>query len=423
MNSKEGKQLSIFDVLGISSKETHKEFGSDELQKFIEKLERAKEIAKNKEVAEQRKKEREEAERRAREEKERKEAHIKEVTCMDLPLDWYNAFNSDVRTQGIHAESISDGLILSISNLGKVDIEYISSVTGADYKTVIGALKGSIYQNPDTWGECFYKGWETAEEYLSGNLMRKWKTATAANKEYNGYFADNIKAIEKLLPPIVATKDIYITLGSPWVPADIIDDFIVHLFGNPFNYVHCSDYDNKALSEITVAIDDMYDTVYFDELGITQLFIDEAHNFKNVPLETKANMVLGINRSGSKRCQDMMDKVRMVQKSNDGKGVVFATGTPITNSITDAYIMQQYLQSGELGMLDLQNFDNLIRIDNYLDSLEEHLDKLKLSLERLKEKEHDIRLELSKEEGFTDKIEMYKKKVEELDKKLGVDKK
>ncbi|MDG5474004.1 hypothetical protein P6709_20075, partial [Jeotgalibacillus sp. ET6] len=66
---------------------------------------------------------------------------------------------------------------------------------------------------------------------------------------------------------------------------------------------------NKALSEIAVAIDDMYDTVYFDELGITRLFIDEAHNFKNVPLETKANNVLGINSSGSKRCQDMMDKV------------------------------------------------------------------------------------------------------------------
>lgn len=56
----------------------------------------------------------------------------------------------------------------------------------------------------------------------------------------------------------------------------------------------------------------------------------------------------------------MMDKVHMVQKKNDGKGIVFATGTPITNSITDAYIMQQYLQSGELGMLDLQNFDSWI---------------------------------------------------------------
>lgn len=103
---------------------------------------------------------------------------------------------------------------------------------------------------------------------------------------------------------------------------------------------------------MALAIDDMYDTIYFDELGITRLFVDEAHNFKNVPFETKANKVLGIGNSGSKRCRDMMDKVHMVQKKNGGKGVVLATGTPITNSITDAYIMQQYLQSGELAMLD-----------------------------------------------------------------------
>lgn len=113
----------------------------------------------------------------------------------------------------------------------------------------------------------------------------------------------------------------------------------------------------KALSEMTLAMDDMYNTIYFDELGITRLFVDEAHNFKNVPFETKANKVLGISSGGSKKCQDMMDKVHMVQKKNDGKGVVLATGTPITNSITDAYIMQQYLQSGELAMLDLQSFD------------------------------------------------------------------
>lgn len=113
----------------------------------------------------------------------------------------------------------------------------------------------------------------------------------------------------------------------------------------------------KALSEMALAMDDMYDTVYFDELGISRLFVDEAHNFKNVPFETKANKVLGISGSGSKRCQDMMDKVHMVQKKNGGKGVVLATGTPITNSITDAYIMQQYLQNGELAMLDLQSFD------------------------------------------------------------------
>lgn len=66
---------------------------------------------------------------------------------------------------------------------------------------------------------------------------------------------------------------------------------------------------------------------------------------------------------------------------------------------------------------------NLIRIDNYLDSLEDHLSKLMLNLEKLREKEKDIRFELSKDESYTDQIETYKNKVKKLDKKLGVDKK
>lgn len=642
------EQMSIFGIMNLLDN-TENTLSSDDISKIIDKLSDAKRKKESIEAKKRRQEERERREREAREAKERKEAHIREVTSMDLPFDWENVFNQDVRTQGVHADSISDGLMYSLSNLGRVDIEYISSITGEDYKTIICALKGSIYQNPETWGECFYKGWETSEEYLSGNMIRKWKAAKEADKEYNGYFAENIKAIEKVIPPTVATNDIYITLGSPWVPADIIDDFILHLFGDPFKHgwscynqdvimeswktihdeitgtweipcksrynhsvsvsntygtdklealhilektlnmqtiavkdkiccatnasgvksvinkaetaaaiekqqklikefqkwvweddarkerlerifennfscirrrifdgsflrfpdmstqinlypyqkdavariiftpntllahdvgagktyvmiaaamemrrmglseknmfvvpnnivgqwknifhemypsadilcvdpksfapskresvlerIRDNDFDgiiiayscfeqiplskgyyqnllideqkhiaeiagkknkatsrlkkkqeavSKALSELSVAMDDLYNGVYFDDLGITRLFVDEAHNFKNVPFETKTNNVLGINSSGSKRCQDMMDKVHMIQKKNDGKGVVLATGTPITNSITDAYIMQRYLQSGELSMLDLQSFDSWI---------------------------------------------------------------
>lgn len=574
------------------------------------------------------------------------EQHIESVTCMDLPLDWDNLYDADVRAQGVHTESISDALVICLNTLGMVDIEYISSITGADYKTVICALKGSIYQNPDTWGECFFMGWETAEEYLSGNLMNKWKVAKEANEYYSGYFEDNVKAIEKVIPAPVATKDIYVTLGSPWVPTDVIDDFISYLLGEgdrrkkysiyrdfsfcrvvhdeitgtweipnksyykyewgvtnvfgtekigalhiiertlnmktvsvteevlapdgkstrrvinrpetiaaiekqkliirefrdwvwkdeerkkrlekifeekyscvrrrnfdgsflefpdmsdniqlysyqknavarilfspntllahdvgagktyvmiaagqelrrmglskknmyvvPNNIVgqwrdiYLSMYPNanllcvepkmfrpdkrqnviesirddefdaiiiayscfeqiplskdfyiedlreqlkyindtiarkgrttsklirkketltKKLGELSVCPDETKDMVCFDKLGITRLFVDEAHNFKNIPIETKTNNVLGISSAGSKKCKDMLDKVHLIQKNNDGKGIVFATGTPITNSITDAYVMQQYLQSGELQLLDLQSFDSWI---------------------------------------------------------------
>ena len=627
------EQLTLDDILKKDL--SADSLSSENLSKIIIELQKAKQKAKKREQALKIEKQK----RREREEQAEKEAHIKEVTRMDLPLDWENAFTGDSRTQGVHTESIPDALIMSLSNLGRVDIEYISSVTGEDCKAVICALKGSIYQNPDTWGECFYKGWETADEYLSGNLMRKWHTAQKANAEYKGYFEDNIRALKKILPDTVATKDIYITLGSPWVPIDIIDDFITHILNlKNYSYIgtkhdeltgtweipHKSDYRyrcsiaathtygtsrmpalymlertlnmktvavtdeiichtnasgkkriinksetvlalekqkkmikafqrwvwkddkrkerleiifennfscvrrrifdgsfldfptmspsvnlyphqknavarilfspntllahtvgsgktyimiaasmelkrmglsqknlyvvpnnivgqweklfsvmypdakllcvepktfiptkreavleqirdedfdgiimayscfeqislskyfymeqlqetldkisalasntnkatsklerkkeavRKALSTLELAMDNMYDTVYFDELGITRLFVDEAHNYKNVPIETKVDKVLGISSKGSKKCQDMMDKVRLVQKQNNGGGVVMATGTPITNSITDAFVMQKYLQSGELGMLDLQSFDSWI---------------------------------------------------------------
>lgn len=570
-------------------------------------------------------------------------------TSLDLALDWNEMFDMEDSLHGTHTDSLADALILSLSTRGRVDMDYIVSVAGVDYYTAINTLRGSIYQNPETWEESITDGWETADEYLSGNLMRKWKAAKEANEIYNGYFSDNLAAIEKVLPPTVAARDIYVTLGSPWVPADIIDDFISHLFGSvPYLYffgsggwqvldgyktkhdeltgtweiphksrynhsisvrqtygtdkmealvilehtlnmktavvtkeIDCptnksgkkrvidraetvaaiekqqklmqafqnwvwtdearkhrlteifenkfscvrrrvfdgsflefptmsdaiklypyqkdavarilftpntllahdvgagktyvmvaagqelrrmglskknlyvvpnniigqwrdiflmmypeanilcvdpkiftpdkrdavlkrmrdEDFDgiiiayscfeqiplsrkyyirelreekqrleerikqkanvsgklkrmrdkvSEQLGELSVAPDDTYNSVYFDELGITRMFVDEAHNFKNVPIQTKTNMVLGINSAGSKKCKAMMDKVHMIQRENDGKGIVFATGTPITNSVTDVYVMQQYLQSGELAMLDLQSFDSWI---------------------------------------------------------------
>ena len=563
---------------------------------------------------------------------------VNSSTFKDLSLDWDEVFAAN-QVDDSHTDSISDALILSLSNRGKVDIEYIMDITGEDYNAVIEALRGSIYQNPETWGENIYKGWETAEEYLSGNLRRKIRSARNANKQYPGRFSENIVAIRKFIPDMVDSRDIYVTLGSPWVPTEVIEEFIAHIlkmhikkratvkhdeytgsweicdkpafsymysvaarstYGTPrmdaleilekslniktiaiydevstvltrsgkkrvlnqtetlialekqqkmisefkswvwrdakrrehleyifenkysavrrrifdgsflkfpglsekielypyqknaiarilfspntllahevgsgktlvmitaamelkrmglskknlfvvpnnivmqwrgfFDALYPSakvftveaknftperrtetlktirdgDFDavimayscfdriplsksfllnelidtkdeiaafeenskrntsglkrkkeqvKKELLELYAKIDKTKDDVFFDELGITRLFVDEAHNYKNVPIETKTDRVLGISAGGSQKCRDMMDKVHYIQKTNNGGGVVMATGTPITNSLTDAYVMQKYLQSGELALLDLQTFDSWI---------------------------------------------------------------
>lgn len=564
-----------------------------------------------------------------------------EFTSMDLPLDWDSAFAND-SSEVTHTESISDALILSLSNFGRVDVKYIMEITKETYSTVVKALKGSIFQNPDTWDEDIYKGWETAEEYLSGNLRRKLKIARTANREYFGRFKENIFAIRKILPESVGANDIYVTLGSPWVPPEIIEQFIAYILGISgkndilvkhdeytgtwdvhgaffYSYYHAvasramygtqrmdaveiiertlnmrtiavydeisstltksgkkkvinknetllaiekqqkilsefqkwiwSDskrkerletiFDNKygcvrrrifdgsfldfpglspnvqlypyqknavarilfspntllahdvgsgktyvmiaagmelvrmglsqknlyvvpnnivlqwkdffesmypsarvlcvetksftpakrqktleeikqgdwdavimayscfdriplskqalmtelqeavkqierieseannrkkqtsairrkkaklaeEIEKLQGSIDLSANSIFFDELGFTRMFVDEAHNYKNVPFETKIDKVLGISSAGSKKCQNMMDKVRFIQRQNNGGGVIMATGTPITNSLTDAFIMQKYLQSGELAMLDIQTFDSWV---------------------------------------------------------------
>ncbi|MBE6630886.1 MAG: hypothetical protein E7624_08580 [Ruminococcaceae bacterium] len=557
-------------------------------------------------------------------------------TAIDLALDWDDVLDTESVDDGFQLHSISDALILSLSNLGRVDIEYITELCGEDHKTVLSALAGSIYQNPAKWNGHPYEGWETAEEYLSGNLRLKLQAAQRANKTYRNRFSSNVAALKKLLPETVEAEDIYVTLGSPWVPADVIDDFITQVLGIRVpdrarvihdkltgswvvplkrRYLYFNDvarqsvfgtvrmdaleilertlnmksiavYDELSTSrnakskkrvlnqpETALAIEkqremvrlfkewvwkdterkerleDIFDSRYgcmrrrlfdgsflqfhgmnesvklypyqknaiariifspntllahdvgcgktyvmiaagmelrrmglsdknlyvvpnsivlqwreffrelypaarvlcveaknfnpekreatmrairdgdwdavimahscfdrlplsrkrllkdlreemaelkeygqesipalrrkreeigerieklihatekspyslfFDDLGITRLFVDEAHNYKNVPLETDTTRILGISANGSKKCKDMMDKVHYIQKQNDGGGVVMATGTPITNSLTDLFIMQKYLQSGELAMLEIDNFDSWI---------------------------------------------------------------
>ena len=590
-------------------------------------------------------KRREAALKRAQARAERiRQKHVEKVTAMDLPMDYVNAFADDERAT-VQFDNVSDGLLMSLDMLGIVDIEFIASVTGKTLQDVISELKGSIYQNPLHWGEVFYKGWETADEYLSGNIMHKYKIAKEANVDYNGYFSANVKALEKIMEPDLDTKDIYVSLGSPWIPTDIIDDFIIHLLGkdppnkeqyytadfavrhdevtgiweipqkNRFRKAHWAgrydtvsfktwgtdridmlrllenilnmktisiydtidtgvtkvsvlnqsetvkalekqdkmieefkswvwahngrkkrlkaaycrkygnirkrvfngeflafpemskdvelypyqknsvariifspntllahdvgcgktyvmiaagmelrrlgkskknlyvvpnnivgqweslfyklypkakilvvtnrnfnlkkrddtlrkikdeDFDaiimayscfdmlslsqkyyislyqerikilnkaeknfysekalsrriesaNKAIEKVKETYKDNVCNYPFDELGINSLFVDEIHNYKNVTVHSSITQVLGAGKQGSKKCDAMLDKIHCIQRQNQGGRIILATGTPITNSITDIFVMQKYLQDGELEFLGIHNFDN-----------------------------------------------------------------
>ncbi|MTW25842.1 hypothetical protein, partial [Streptococcus pneumoniae] len=84
--------------------------------------------------------------------------------------------------------------------------------------------------------------------------------------------------------------------------------------------------------------------ITFEELGVDKLFVDEAHGFKNLYLYTKMRNVAGIGQSEAFKSSDMFMKCRYMDEMTGGKGVVFATGTPVSNSMTELYTMQRYLQ-------------------------------------------------------------------------------
>lgn len=113
----------------------------------------------------------------------------------------------------------------------------------------------------------------------------------------------------------------------------------------------------KKISELTTKAKDE-DNITFEMLGIDGLFVDEAHNFKNLEYTTKMMNVAGLgNSDGSQRAFDLYTKIRYLQELNGGRGIVFATATPVMNSMAEMYIMQKYLQSDTLKQLGLVSFD------------------------------------------------------------------
>ena len=98
--------------------------------------------------------------------------------------------------------------------------------------------------------------------------------------------------------------------------------------------------------------------VTFEELGVDMLYVDEAHGYKNLACVTKMRNVAGINTTEAKKSSDMYMKCRYISELTGDRGMVFATGTPISNSMTELYTMQRYLQYTELKGRGLSHFDS-----------------------------------------------------------------
>lgn len=104
------------------------------------------------------------------------------------------------------------------------------------------------------------------------------------------------------------------------------------------------------------------DILTFEEMGIDKLIIDEAHEFKNVPTQTKLTNVAGISSSASQKALDLFMKCRYLDEKTGGRGVVMATGTPLSNSVTELHTMMRFLEYDFLKEHGLSNFDNWVTV-------------------------------------------------------------
>ena len=121
----------------------------------------------------------------------------------------------------------------------------------------------------------------------------------------------------------------------------------------------------KYIEQIKVRIEKLdaknardVDNVEFETLGVDGLFVDEAHNFKSLRVSTHLQNVAGINTaSESGRAFDLLSKVRYLQGANDGRGIVFATATPVMNTMGELFVMQKYLAPELMKDRGIYNFD------------------------------------------------------------------
>lgn len=131
-----------------------------------------------------------------------------------------------------HTDTSEEGLIASLNQRGKVDIEYISKLTDKDITTVIDELKGKIYRNPLTANKLgkdnLVTGWETAEEYLSGYVVDKLSEAEVFAQE-NDMYLENVRALKEIQPVKLEAGDIEVGLVATWIPEEYITQFAKEL--------------------------------------------------------------------------------------------------------------------------------------------------------------------------------------------------
>ena len=282
----------------------------------------------------------------------------------------------------------SEALAVSLSEKAAIDFAYMSELTDKSEEELIKELTGVIFKNPVS------EIWETADAYLSGNVRDKLQVA-GGFAENDATYAINVEALKRVQPRDLDASEIEVRIGATWIEPRYIEDFMREVFETPFHLLERdvikiqysdvtgqwnvkgknADYGNTLVNmtygtnrrnayqilEDSLNLKDsrVFDTVIdFEQLGVDRLFIDESHFYKNLYLYTKMRNVGGIAQTEAQKSSDLFMKCRYLDEITGNRGTVFATGTPVSNSMVELYSVQRYLQYDTLAQNGLQHFDS-----------------------------------------------------------------
>ena len=140
--------------------------------------------------------------------------------------------------------SAEEGLLVSLDKKGVVDVPYIASLYGKEEPQVIEELEDLIYHDPAT------REWQTADDYLSGNVREKLRIAETAGLEYGR----NVEALKEVQPEDVLPGEIDANLGAPWIPEAVIQGFAATLFGVPETSISIGHLKKDALWSVEAGL-------------------------------------------------------------------------------------------------------------------------------------------------------------------------
>lgn len=263
----------------------------------------------------------------------------------------------------------SDGIFKD----SKISVEY-SEYSGKWFISHKSADKSVTVTK--TYGACGYSGYQILEAALNLSEPKVYKDKLVATKD--DFKAENRKRLMSKIATgnydavIIGHTQLKMLPLSPERQENIFKEQIDNIVAGiaELKYQEGNSFKVKDMERTKRSLEQQLEklqsskkdnTVYFEELGIDKLFVDEAHEFKNLFCTTKLQNVSGISSRASQRATELFAKCRYLDEKTGGKGVVFATGTPLSNSVTELHTMMRYLNYDFLASHNnMQNFDNWV---------------------------------------------------------------